>query len=273
VSVPIVFAQGTYTQIDFPGAEVTEATGINKAGDVVGSYVDAAGGHGFLLKGGVYTTIDFPGSQFSYAQGINDKGKIVGLAEPIGYLYDVKTQTFTTVQYPGAAYTYPLAINNAGTIAGYFFGTDQVYSGFELVDLTYTKIVPPGATGTFVNGISAAGKLVGFADIYNNYENFSFRREIYRQIKILHTTAPFVYGVNPAGTALVGSYEPFSGLTGFIYEKKTFQALSFPGSITTIAFGINATGDVVGYFIDGNIVTHGFLWTPPADGVQPKQSR
>ena len=145
VSVPLAFAQGTYTQIDFPGAAVTEATGINKAGEIVGAYVDATGGHGFLLKGGTYTTIDYPGVQFSYAEGINDKGKIVGLAEPIGYLYDVATQTFTTVQYPGAAFTYPFAINNAGTIGGAFEDADFVQSGFELVGQTYTNIAPPGA--------------------------------------------------------------------------------------------------------------------------------
>ena len=87
-------------------------------------------------------------------------------------------------------------------------------------------------------------------------------------------TAPFVNGVNPAGTALVGYYQPLSGITGFIFQKKTLQALSFPGSITTIAFGINAAGNVVGYFIDTNVVTHGFLWTPPTDGAeQPKLSR
>jgi probable HAF family extracellular repeat protein len=48
------------------------------------------------------------------------------------------------------------------------------------------------------------------------------------------------------------------------------QSLSFPGSITTEAYGINAAGEVVGYFIDQNYNTHGFLWTPPAGDGEHK---
>jgi probable HAF family extracellular repeat protein len=73
-------------------------------------------------------------------------------------------------------------------------------------------------------------------------------------------------GVNPAGTALVGSYNPSSGATaGFLYQNNTLTTLQFPGSISTQAYGINASGEVVGYFQDANNVVHGFTWTPPAD--------
>jgi probable HAF family extracellular repeat protein len=38
-----------YATIDFPGANVTAARGINREGDIVGFYVDASGKtHGFL---------------------------------------------------------------------------------------------------------------------------------------------------------------------------------------------------------------------------------
>ena len=263
--VSLAVAQGTYTQIDFPSAMMTQANGINRAGEIVGSYVDNLGGHGFLLHNGTYTTVDYPGAQYSYAQGINDKGQIVGLAEPVGYLLDVKTQSFTPIQYPGAAFTYPLAINNAGAIAGYFQRTDLNYEGFKLVNLDYLEIVPPGSIATFATGLSSTGRLVGYADIDNRYSNFSFRHYKYGVITLPGATAPFVLGTNPAGTALVGYYEPFSGVTGFVYQNKVFHALSFPGSISTIASGINAKGDVVGYFIDSSYGTHGFLWTPPEE--------
>jgi len=42
-------AQYTFTTIDMPGAASTYAFGINNAGQIVGSYDDAAGAHGFLL--------------------------------------------------------------------------------------------------------------------------------------------------------------------------------------------------------------------------------
>jgi len=59
--VPLALGQGTYTQIDVPGATTTVIQGINAAGDVVGSYNDSNGSHGFLLSSGVFTTIDYPG--------------------------------------------------------------------------------------------------------------------------------------------------------------------------------------------------------------------
>jgi len=268
-SASLALAQGTYTQIDFPGAAMTEAIGINTTGDITGLYEDSAGGHGFILKDGAYTTVDYPGAQYSYLYGINDKGQVVGLAEPVGFLYDIQAQTFTAISYPGATATFPVAINNAGTIAGFYQytgGNRLLTDVFELVGSTYSKLLLPGATATYAYGISDTGELVGYDYIAHTgtYGDFSFNKGKFRQTKIPNATFPLVYGINPEGTAIVGSYEPIAGITGFIYQNKTLQPLSFPGSITTVAYGVNSAGEVVGYFIDESDATHGFLWTPPA---------
>jgi probable HAF family extracellular repeat protein len=268
----LAVAQGIYTQIDFPSALMTQPNGINSAGQIVGSYEDDTGGHGFLLQNGTYTTIDYPGAQYSYAQGINDNGQIVGLAEPLGYVYDMSTQSFTPIQYPGALYTYSVAINNAGTIAGYFTKSNLRYQGFELVGSDYTEPVLPGSVATFVNGISTAGTLVGYADIRNLYSNFQFRQDKTQTITIPDVTAPFVLGTNPAGTALVGYYQALTGVVGFVCRNKVVQTLSFPGAITTVVSGINAKGEVVGYFLDSHVVEHGFVWTASA-GVATSQHK
>ena len=273
VCASLTFAQGTYIQIDFPAAVMTEATAINAAGDIVGIYTDDIGGHGFLLQQGVYTTIDYPGAQYSYAQGINNKGQVVGLAWPIGYVYEVETHSFAPLQFPGASYTYPLAINDAGTIAGYFQEPDLTYKGFEIFEFNDEAIVPPGSTDTFVTCVSADGRLFGYADVNNGYTAFTFRESRYGNITISGANSPFVLGTNPAGTALVGYYEPITGVTGFAYRNGTLQPLSFPGSISTLAFGINPQGDVVGYFIDSSYATHGFLWQPPREMTLPAESK
>ena len=53
----------SYERIAYPNATATTAWGINASGDVVGDYVDAAGGrHGFLLHSGAFTTIDIAGA-------------------------------------------------------------------------------------------------------------------------------------------------------------------------------------------------------------------
>jgi probable HAF family extracellular repeat protein len=70
-----------YTTLDGPLATGgTGASDINDMGEVVGYYLTAAGGHGFLYNGGVYTTLDDPSaiSGATFARGITNNGQIVG---------------------------------------------------------------------------------------------------------------------------------------------------------------------------------------------------
>jgi len=61
-----------------PGATFTVARGINNSGQIVGTYSDASGGHGFLYTAGVFTPLDVPGAAATEADGINTSGQIVG---------------------------------------------------------------------------------------------------------------------------------------------------------------------------------------------------
>jgi probable HAF family extracellular repeat protein len=266
-------AQGTYTQIDFPSSGSTQANGVNADGSVVGVYQEGAGTHGFLLQNGVYTTIDYPGAPNTSALGINDKGQIVGMAGNSGYLYDMNTQSFTPIQYPSATDTLAAAINNAGAIAGYALRSNSRFQGFELVGSHFTPITLPGnAYYNFVEGITAAGTLVGYAAIGNNYSNFLFRQGKFQTITIPGVAQPILLGTNPAGTALVGYGSTPTAIAGFVYQGRVLQTLIFPGSDVTRATGINAKGEVVGYFLDGSEVPHGFLWTPSV-GAEASQSK
>src|SRR5436305_761222 len=113
-----LMAQGTYTQIDYPGSIDTFALGINSSGDIVGLYRDSSQlAHGFLLSGGIYSTIDYPGSAQSGLAGINDVGQAVGWNYLFPFIYDIPTQTFTLIQYPVGPVA-PAAINNSGMIVG-----------------------------------------------------------------------------------------------------------------------------------------------------------
>ena len=52
-------------------------------------------------------------------------------------------------------------------------------------------------------------------------------------------------------------------LHGFLLDKKgNFITIDPPGSIGTIAFGINPSGQIVGAFIDSSDVLHGFVASP-----------
>jgi probable HAF family extracellular repeat protein len=268
-TVPLALAQGTYTQIDYPGAAQTQTLGINTIGDVVGGYQDSSGTlHGFLLSAGTYTTIDYLGSTTALS-GINDLGQIVGNALELstGFLYDVQTQTFRTISVPRATLTETYCINNHSIIGGFAqIPRRSTVFGFALVRSGYDMIFPPGASLSVVVGVTRSDELILGATVNGVSSTFSYNNGVYSQIPIPPEPNIAVIGVNPQGTAFVGYYNPSSTTsTGFVYRKKLLTTLQFPGSGFTQAYGINSSGEVVGFFEDASGNGHGFLWTPPAD--------
>ena len=74
-------SEGSYTPLSFPGAAgVTEVSGINDLGQVVGSYwsADFQTADGFLYSNGVYSTLDYPGAVGTSIIGINNSGEMIG---------------------------------------------------------------------------------------------------------------------------------------------------------------------------------------------------
>ena len=70
----------TYTSLDDPFAlSGTQAMGINATGQIVGSYSNVGGDHGFLYSSGTYTILDDPlANQGTTASDVNAAGLIVG---------------------------------------------------------------------------------------------------------------------------------------------------------------------------------------------------
>jgi uncharacterized membrane protein len=115
-------ASYTFETIDVPGFRWTVAGGLNGAGDIVGSYLDAEGGqHGFLDNGTSMVTFDVPGARYTVPHGINTQGVIVGqYTDSLGVHGFVTADrvNFTTINYPGAIETFAFAINDHGAIVG-----------------------------------------------------------------------------------------------------------------------------------------------------------
>jgi probable HAF family extracellular repeat protein len=271
-SVQLALAQGTYTQIDFPGAADTLGFGIDTVGDVVGDYVTTENEYGFALSDGVYTTIAYPGAADTYPSGINDVGQVVGYSYPSwdGFVYDLKTGTFDeTFHDTRALETQAVCINNAGLIGGGLDFYAQGY-GFELLGSTYKVLRPPMTNGGAVVGVTASGKfLINARNLSANLVSFLYGDGVYTQIPIPNQPNAAFEGVNPQGTVFVGDYSPSTNVVaGFVLQGKQFTPLQFPGSTQTYAYGINRSGVVVGWFYDSNTVAHGFTWTPPADAAK-----
>src|ERR1035441_1016716 len=180
-------ADGTFTTVDAPGAgtgaypegQGTTCTGINAAGVIAGSYVDANGlGHGFArTAGGTMISFDPPGSAGTAPLGISDAGVIAGFYADASGVYHgfvrAARGAITSFDAPGAGTTGPFAgtqarsINTAGTIAGYYLDASNVYHGFaRAAGGAITTFDAPGAgtlstEGTWALSINTAGAIVG----------------------------------------------------------------------------------------------------------------
>src|ERR1017187_9612358 len=119
----------SYSTFDPPGSTSTVVNGMNNAGQIVGSYRDAAGTYGFLRSadGATYTTIVVPGSEAgtTTTDAINNLGQIVGnyIDASSGffrsYIRSADGGTFTAFDIPnfgpGGG---PKGINDNGAITG-----------------------------------------------------------------------------------------------------------------------------------------------------------
>lgn len=260
---PLARAQGTYTNIDVPGASYTYVEGINNSGEWVGEFGDATGGHGFIFSAGSYILVDYPGSTSTGLVGINDKGQVVGGAvvppSSVTFVYDRATATFTQVKYHGEP-AYASAINNRGTVVGYLpdgTGFEKSASGRE------KAVTIQDATAVSPSGISDSGVVMG---TYNarggDLRSFQWKTGRSRQFKIPGLMGGgFVYGINPSGTAVVGAVRAGAPTDAFLYQGGTPQILTYPGAYATYASEVNDFGTVIGIYYDYDDHLHGFMWT------------
>jgi hypothetical protein len=156
----------TFTTLDYPSSSSTDASGINKAGVVVGRYEDPGDvEHGFMYSKGTYTAIDVPGASDTAAAGINSNGDIVGTAffssATNGFL--LSNKQYTSIDFPLSEATYAAGINDAGEIAGSFQDSVTTH-GFTYANGSYTQIdVGGGTTATTILRIENNKNVVGYA--------------------------------------------------------------------------------------------------------------
>jgi probable HAF family extracellular repeat protein len=205
----VFFHNGTVTNLNTLGANVSLGFGVNNSGQVVGkedTYSDPCSCfHAFLYSNGSMQVIDSP-AQFpagAEAYGINDSGQIVG----VGYL---SPSNFHAFLYSGGKMTdlgggyqaRAVAINNAGQAIGN--GTSLgafLYAKGKMIALG----VPSGASGTAAFALNSTGQVAG------------------------------------------GIYFNSSGPHGGLFSNGAWTDLgAFPGATATLAYGINTSDQVVG---------------------------
>ena len=155
-----LYVQGkTPTNVDYPGANITVARGINNAKTIVGFYRDTSGTphhHGFILSNGKYTSVDVKGASDTYLTGISNQGVAVGYYtgstpdseghyHQHGFTYD-QNGTVTTFDASVfgvvAADTFAYGINSFGFIVGsYINDSDGITHGY--IDIPFPLLPPP----------------------------------------------------------------------------------------------------------------------------------
>jgi probable HAF family extracellular repeat protein len=225
----------TYNYFTLSDPEATSGTiafGINASGQIVGYYFGSGGiSHGFLYSNGTYTTLDDPLA----ANG-----------------------------------TYALGINSFGQIVGYYFDANNFEHGFLLSGGVYAPI-DIGSTGTFAAGINDSGQIVGGYFDNNGSHGFFESNDVITPVDHSEAYSTAVYGINnsasiggaasPLGAWFVGSYTPsyatLARLVGFV----SVGNVDFAGeAASSSAYGVNDSGQIVGYRDVGSSNTQGYLY-------------
>jgi uncharacterized membrane protein len=265
----------TFTKIDVPfaGAGVTQASGINNSGQIVGTFGPGTIGqvieaHGFLYSGGIFSQIDvpFPGVTVTVAFGINNAGQIVGAySGGHGFLDDGGAFTPIDAPFLFATSTTAIGINNRQQIVGTWVQTSFTHGFLDDGGVIRSLDYPVAGGETFPTGINDAGEIVGNWDIYHLGHGGGF---VASGGVFVNFVAPFPGLVSLRGVNNTGDIVGTVGLSSFLYSGGVFTLIDVPfaGASDTIATGINDLGQIVGtYFADGH--EHGFLATPIPEPV------
>jgi len=219
---------------------------------------------------------------------------VAGLFAVTSSIAAAQSSAFTTIDAPGAATgaqqgTVITAINAAGDVTGFYLDASNVIHGFVLPaggTIQTFNVSAAGTSagqGTFPASINSSGVIAGgYTDSINAAHGFV--RAANGTITIFDAPlAPtstkdrgtVAMGINDSGV-IVGFYSTGTYTTNSVYHG--FQRLATsPYTITTIdapnagtgdgpgfkqgtqAYGINASGQIVGSYTDSNFYHHGFL--------------
>ena len=183
--------------------------------------------------------------------------------------------TLIPIDYPDATLTVVNGISASGAAVGRFTATGGVRCGFVLGKHgSYHAIAYPGATATSATGIDASGDIVGDYSDGDRNHGYLLRNGTFVPIDftdgvtVAHST--FSFAINPSG-AVVGEYKILFKPLGdpghaFLYEDGVFTHISPPGARAAVAWGINAAGQSVGYYMDQQVPSRGHGWRRDADG-------
>jgi hypothetical protein len=270
-----------FTTIDPPGSTNTQVSGVS-GNNVVGSYADNSGNHGFLYNASTaaYTTINAPGSISTSASDVSGS-TVVGTYEDNnsvshGFLYNATTASYTTIDPPGSRDTTINAISGSIVVgyydvSGYGFHFQYGFS-YNVATSVYTTIDPPGTANVDLTAVSGSTILGSYFVIPVLGFPYGFLYNVttasYTILSDPGVSVPGQVATIPSGSSgnnVVGdNYDP-GGINsyGFLYNTSTatYTTIAPDGSAQTYVTGVsgsNVVGSAVTNFV--SLIYQGFLY-------------
>lgn len=242
------------------GVGPTYAYGLNNRGEVVGSYKDHLGTHGFTYKDGVMTPIDAPGASYTSAYDINDDGTIGGYysvgAGASGFL--LNGTTFASVNHPNGGATNIYALGSGGEYGGAYVD-DSSWQAFTSDGRSYSGL--PSGSSSAVLGMSNNGLVVGEVVDHDGVHGFIHDGVNVNIFDVAGAQLTIINDININGL-FVGSYVDGQGARhGYLADADgLLGTINIDGAVDIAIQGVNDAGDIVGFYSDG-VATYGFKGT------------
>lgn len=185
--------------------------------------------------------------------------------EPAGF----SIQLVSTFDYPGTGNnTRPQKISDKGEIAGIVVDANGVSFGFSLRGTTFSPpLINPNDAGnlTEARGINNARVICGdYIDSAGAFEGFFFSRGNFINYAP-EPTFTIVLGINNAGDFCGSEIPSSTGVQSAFTDIGGVKTdFTIRNASATLAYQINSSNQVCGYYNDANTVSHG--WWSDSDG-------
>jgi hypothetical protein len=228
-----------------------------------------------------FTTLDNQADPtFNQLLGINSHNVIAGYfgsgvaGHPNkGYLLDppYAQANYVNENFPGSVQTQVTGIDNKGNTCGFWVDGKGANHGFVEWNGVFESFNDPktphmkGAVNQLL-GINNNGVAVGF---YNDAKGNAHPYEVnqatgvFTKIRIPGTVSATATGINNNGDVAGFATDTSGNTFSWLLHNGQLTDYQFPGGTDTQAFGVNSFDEIVGSYLDGAGVMHGFTLKAP----------
>ena len=169
--------------------------------------------------------------------------------------------TFESIEVPNVDFLAVTASSDFEDYAGYTLSADgEKEVGFTLIDGVFTTYDFPGSQNTYFYALGNDGRAAGhYQDSDGLYHGAIMEDGELQQYDFPDAVQTFIYGISDATGVLTGNWIDASGvLRGFSGD----EIIEFPDARETHAHFVNASGGMVGSYVDADGIFHPYVRTP-----------